>query len=166
MPRHATERSRSSRDALKFERRAIDFCNGGQVGWQEYSEFSNSALLVLSACHRQGPTTRNIPELGISESIPLTEYRPFRARTLVPISWSDTPKYGSKILKSSPLVMTLKHLILALSLASAPAWAQNTPGFNQKIPEKIITPDKVETRIGTLNFVDGVPTVGDHAEGI
>jgi Protein of unknown function (DUF1254) len=35
---------------------------------------------------------------------------------------------------------------------------QNTPGYNQKIPEKIMTPDKVETRLGTLNFVDGVPT--------
>lgn len=33
-----------------------------------------------------------------------------------------------------------------------------TPGFNQKIPEKIMTPDTVETRIGALNFVDGVPT--------
>ena len=33
-----------------------------------------------------------------------------------------------------------------------------TPGFNNKIPQKILTPDKVETRIGTLNFVDGVPT--------
>jgi hypothetical protein len=34
-----------------------------------------------------------------------------------------------------------------------------TPGFNQKIPEKIMTPDTVNTSIGTLNFVDGVPTV-------
>jgi hypothetical protein len=34
---------------------------------------------------------------------------------------------------------------------------QKTPGFNQKTPEKIMTPDKVKTRIGTLNFVDGVP---------
>jgi len=33
-----------------------------------------------------------------------------------------------------------------------------TPGFNNKIPDKILTPDRVETRIGTLNFVDGVPT--------
>jgi len=33
-----------------------------------------------------------------------------------------------------------------------------TPGFNNKIPESILTPNKVETRIGTLNFVDGVPT--------
>jgi hypothetical protein len=36
--------------------------------------------------------------------------------------------------------------------------ALKTPGFNQKIPEKIMTPDKVETSLGTLNFVDGVPT--------
>ncbi|HSJ02881.1 MAG TPA: DUF1254 domain-containing protein, partial [Verrucomicrobium sp.] len=44
-------------------------------------------------------------------------------------------------------------------MLSAVAHAQEkTPGFNQKIPEKIMTPDKVETRIGTLNFVDGVPT--------
>jgi hypothetical protein len=33
-----------------------------------------------------------------------------------------------------------------------------TPGFNHKIPEKIMTPDRVETRIGTLNFTDGIPT--------
>lgn len=33
-----------------------------------------------------------------------------------------------------------------------------TPGFNNKIPEKIMTPDKVETHFGTLDFVDGVPT--------
>ena len=34
---------------------------------------------------RSPPTTRNIPELGISESIPLTEYFPFRVRT--PTLW-------------------------------------------------------------------------------
>ncbi len=32
-----------------------------------------------------------------------------------------------------------------------------TPGFNNKIPEAIMTPDTVETRIGTLEFFDGVP---------
>lgn len=51
----------------------------------------------------------------------------------------------------------------ALSIASAHAQVpapgvDPTPGFNNKIPEKILTPDKVETRLGTLNFVDGVPT--------
>jgi hypothetical protein len=33
-----------------------------------------------------------------------------------------------------------------------------TPGYNTKIPESIMTPDKVETRIGTLKFFDGIPT--------
>lgn len=52
----------------------------------------------------------------------------------------------------------LMYSAAVLALLAAPAWAQNTPGFNQKIPEKIMTPNRVETRIGTLNFVDGVPT--------
>ncbi len=33
-----------------------------------------------------------------------------------------------------------------------------TPGFNVKIPEQIMTPDKVDSRIGELHFFDGVPT--------
>jgi len=36
--------------------------------------------------------------------------------------------------------------------------SDKTPGFNHKIPEKIMTPDRVATRLGTLEFVDGVPT--------
>jgi len=32
-----------------------------------------------------------------------------------------------------------------------------TPGFNHKIPEQIMTPNKVKTRIGDLNFYDGMP---------
>ena len=40
---------------------------------------------------------------------------------------------------------------------SAEALAQNTPGFNNKIPDSILTPDAVETRIGTLKFFDGQP---------
>lgn len=35
--------------------------------------------------------------------------------------------------------------------------ADATPGYNHKIPEKIMTPDTVETSIGTLNFFDGMP---------
>ena len=33
-----------------------------------------------------------------------------------------------------------------------------TPGFNTKIPESILTPDTVQTRVGTLEFFDGIPT--------
>ena len=33
-----------------------------------------------------------------------------------------------------------------------------TPGYNTKIPKSIMTPDRVETRIGTLKFFDGIPT--------
>jgi hypothetical protein len=55
------------------------------------------------------------------------------------------------------------NLALAVACAGAlictSAFAQEkTPGFNQKIPEKIMTPAKVETRLGTLRFTDGVPT--------
>ena len=35
---------------------------------------------------------------------------------------------------------------------------ESTLGYNNKIPEKIMTPDKVETRVGTLEFFDGIPT--------
>lgn len=33
-----------------------------------------------------------------------------------------------------------------------------TPNYNTRIPEKIMTPDRVETRIGALEFFDGIPT--------
>ena len=36
-------------------------------------------------------------------------------------------------------------------------WSQATPGFNTEIPEQIMTPDTVETSIGTLEFFDGLP---------
>ena len=47
--------------------------------------------------------------------------------------------------------------LLALFWASSLpglAWAQATNG----IPPAITTPDKVETRIGTLEFKDGMPS--------
>ena len=66
--------------------------------------------------------------------------------------------------------MRTKHLFtLALALAMATglgttAWApeasaeEATPGYNIEIPASIMTPDTVETRIGTLEFFDGIPT--------
>ena len=50
--------------------------------------------------------------------------------------------------------------IFALALAGSPATAEDVPveGYNTRIPEEILTPDKVSSRIGELNFYDGVPT--------
>ena len=52
--------------------------------------------------------------------------------------------------------------VLAISVALLSSWAmadQNVPkGYNTPVPSSIMTPDKVETRIGTLEFFDGVPT--------
>ena len=37
------------------------------------------------------------------------------------------------------------------------------PGFNTPIPSKVLTPDHVDSRIGPLDFVDGVPTADTSA---
>ena len=59
-----------------------------------------------------------------------------------------------------PKTLITAAAALALIVTSLTANAQDkTPRYNQKIPEKIMTPDTVETRIGSLKFVDGVPTV-------
>lgn len=55
--------------------------------------------------------------------------------------------------------MKRRILILVLFAMTSAIIAQEvTTGFNQKIPEEIMTPDKVETRIGELKFYDGIPT--------
>ncbi len=41
--------------------------------------------------------------------------------------------------------------------ATSSANNEVTPGFNNKIPEQIMTPDIVKTRIGDLKFYDGMP---------
>lgn len=53
----------------------------------------------------------------------------------------------------------MKHLfqIATAILATTAAAEDPTPGYNHKIPEKIMTPDQVETSIGTLEFSDGRP---------
>lgn len=58
------------------------------------------------------------------------------------------------------LPQPLTCLVAALLLAGATsAIAESvTPGFNHAIPESLLTPDSVETRIGTLEFFDGMPT--------
>ena len=63
--------------------------------------------------------------------------------------------------------------ILCLSLIGATQAEENAPpGYNTPIPEVILTPDTIETRIGTLEFQDGRPTpetsqlVYDHLDFI
>ena len=46
---------------------------------------------------------------------------------------------------------------LVWTLTTLAAHAQPTPKYSAKIPPYITTPDRVETRIGTLKFFDGQP---------
>ena len=57
----------------------------------------------------------------------------------------------------------LRTVILATAVAviipsASQVAAEVTPGFNNEIPESIMTPDSVDTRIGTLEFFDGMPS--------
>jgi hypothetical protein len=56
-----------------------------------------------------------------------------------------------------------KILLIILIFAGNAMADEPTPGYNTKIPKYIMTPDKVETRIGTLEFFDGIPTKGTAA---
>jgi len=52
----------------------------------------------------------------------------------------------------------------AITIISAGLFATNTqaeeptPGYNTKIPEKILTTEDLKTRIGTFKYFDGIPT--------
>lgn len=58
----------------------------------------------------------------------------------------------------------IRTLLLASTLVSGvmlgnPILAGDaTPGFNNKIPEGLLTPDKYTTRAGDIEFFDGIPT--------
>ena len=49
-------------------------------------------------------------------------------------------------------------LLLAVIVPCVSVGQEPTPGFNNAIPESILTPDTVETKVGTLEFFDGIPT--------
>jgi len=57
----------------------------------------------------------------------------------------------TKLLLSSALALSL--MVSVGTAKEAP-----TPGYNVKIPENIMTPSKVDSKIGELTFFDGVPT--------
>ena len=48
--------------------------------------------------------------------------------------------------------------VIAASMTTALASQPPKLKYTTEIPANVITPDKMETSIGTLNFVDGVPT--------
>lgn len=48
-------------------------------------------------------------------------------------------------------------MLALMSSGSVAAADDKTPGYNYRIPDKVMTPDSVETRIGTLRFFDGMP---------
>ncbi|MGB5162349.1 MAG: DUF1254 domain-containing protein, partial [Thermoanaerobaculia bacterium] len=61
-------------------------------------------------------------------------------------------------MKNRNLIMLI--LIGMVAAGIAPAVAADAPAmkYSTKIPANVITPDKVETSIGTLEFNDGFPT--------
>jgi len=63
-------------------------------------------------------------------------------------------------MKRKTMIKTLlkSTIVLTVFLPALAAQAAVTPGYNVKVPEEIMTPDKVATRIGTMEFYDGVPT--------
>ena len=58
------------------------------------------------------------------------------------------------LLRISALVV-ISSLIATTNVASA---EEATPGYNNKIPKGLLTPDKYPTRVGDIEFFDGIPT--------
>jgi len=61
--------------------------------------------------------------------------------------------------KSLPNLFIFAALTLfAAGLLAPTAFAEPTPGYNTKIPASIMTPNDLETRVGTFKYFDGIPT--------
>ena len=63
-----------------------------------------------------------------------------------------------KLTSSKAITFSVFALLATTLFVTTAAAEKPTRGYNTKIPEYIMTPDKVETRIGTLEFFDGIPT--------
>lgn len=61
------------------------------------------------------------------------------------------------IFKSFGIAAGVAACVGGLSAGAASA-KEPTPGFNTKIPEGLLTPDKYTTRAGDIEFFDGIPT--------
>jgi hypothetical protein len=62
-------------------------------------------------------------------------------------------------------VFQLIIFALVLAMPVVPTWGQvqSQPTYSAKIPTTIVTPDTVQTRIGTLRFFDGLPDQASDA---
>ena len=154
---------------------------GGQLGANQARqglEHPVPALRAATALVRQELEARRLRAGGVSEpderrTIQLHLHR-HKRRAPMSTDQSDLNQQGNSFehtgdIKRRDVLLCGSALLTATALSGTllPGLANAqvpkpgvdpTPGFNNKIPEKILTPDTVETRIGTLNFVDGVPT--------
>ncbi len=55
-------------------------------------------------------------------------------------------------------VLAVAALLQGAIMVSPAVAEQPTPGYNTKIPEGLLTPNKYPTRVGDLEFFDGIPT--------
>lgn len=63
-----------------------------------------------------------------------------------------------RIQDAGNVLMIVTALGFAATFTASSSNADVPPGYNTPIPPEIMTPDRVETRIGTLEFFDGFPT--------
>lgn len=90
-----------------------------------------------------------MPRIGLFEHSPLL--------ILVELAPNQNPK--GQIMKTA-LKQNLVAAALVGVLTFTSAYAQTVPAkykMTTDMPPSVITPDKVETRLGTLNFFDGFP---------
>ncbi len=61
------------------------------------------------------------------------------------------------LLRRFALFLLMQNVAFLAAVTDTSAQPQPPPKFSAKVPSSILTPDTVETRIGTLRFFDGLP---------
>ncbi|MEN8753392.1 MAG: hypothetical protein AB1Z18_11550, partial [Desulfobacterales bacterium] len=67
-------------------------------------------------------------------------------------------------MKTKQLFTLALSLLMAISLAANVWAAPRKYKMTTQVPENVLIPDKVKTRLGTLEFFDGVPTAETAAK--
>jgi len=62
------------------------------------------------------------------------------------------------VVSRSGIAVFAAFAFLSVGLLASATAAEPTPGYNNKIPESVLTPHDLETRIGTFRYFDGIPT--------